>query len=360
MAEQTGYKSTEQDALEEEAREQEWQNTWGKKANVYIQQIDALLAEGTRETRMQLVAMFSDRDFFEHYKQVDEFALMFVVLSIYELEDAAGMPETILDQAGTVAGLMDCMFQFRMILYRLDFAVGHETKEELLYFLHEHNVSSCWMKLMMTVCVMHPFSMALKLEKIFEDAAMAELRLSMLEFIEQYFPGSYRNIAKIAAVFREDGREEEEKYLRMIPELPEELRGQKTMMFKLQELLWKARYQEKDASRQTVLFMRENMVSDIMWEFLMQHSEVTDKEYYLQIANILFEFEETQKAEILLRRSLAYAPGDELILCLLAEIAIRQNDAKTASAYLSQVTEPGELTENFQRICAAAKEEGTR
>lgn len=361
MVEKTESRTTEQDALEEEEREREWQKTWGEKADAYIREMDDLLARGTREARMQLVAMFSNRDFFEHYKQVDEFATMFVVLSIYEREDAAGIPETILDQADTVAGLMDCMFRFRMILYRLDFAVGQETEEELLSFLKECDVSSFWMTTMMTTCVIRPFSMALKLERIFESAAMVKRRLSMLEFMEEYFPGSYLNISKIAAVYQEYGQEEEaRKYRRMIPELPEELREQETVMLKLQELLCKARHKEAGADRETVLFMRENMVSDIMWEFLMQHSKVVDKEYYLQIANILFEFEELQKAGIILRRSLKEAPGDELILCLLAELAIREKDMDTATAYLSQVAKPGDLTKNFQRICIAVKEERTR
>lgn len=356
MAEVTEYKPTEQDALDEEVREREWQNTWGKNMDRYIQKIDALLAEGTRETRMQLLTMFSDQDFFGHYRQVDEFAIMYVVLSIYQMEDAGGITETILQQADTVAGLMDCMFEFKMILYRLDFSVGQGTEKELLSFLKRHSVSPCWMKVMMTTCVMRPLSMALKLENIFESAGMGDLRFSMLEFLEEYFPGSYRNIAKIASVFHENGQEDmERQYMRRIPLFPEQLQGQETVMLKLQELLWKVRYRETGADGETVLFMREHMVSDAIWNFLMQHCEVTEKEYYLQIANVLFEYEEIQKAEIVLKRSLMDSPGDELTLCLLAELSLRVKDVQTASSYLSHVEFPGELTASLRGVCASLK-----
>ena len=114
-------KKTEQWALEEEQREREWQETYGRKAGDYIRKLDQLLAKGTRESQMEIKSMFLDPDFFQPYKQVDIFAVMYVVMSIFELEDAEGIEQTILEQAHTVEGLQDYIFQFKMLMYRLDF-----------------------------------------------------------------------------------------------------------------------------------------------------------------------------------------------------------------------------------------------
>ena len=85
----------------------------------------------------------------------------------------------------------------------------------------------------------------------------------------------------------------------------------------------------------------------------MRHCEVSGKEYYLQIANVLFEFEETKKAEFTLKRALMESKGDELTLCLLAELSLRERDVGTAASYLSQVESPGKLAANLQAVCAS-------
>lgn len=357
MVEGQDYKSTEQEALAEEQREQVWQQTWGKDVNLYLGKIDNLLAEGSRESRMQIKAMFSDGEFFRHYKQVDEFAAMFVIMSIYELEDAKDLSVTVLDQADTVEGLLDIMFQFKMILYRLDFEVGRESKAELLSFIQKYSVSPTWMSVMLTTSVLRPLSMALKLEKIFEEAGMGQLWLSILFFLEEYMPGSYKVIAKIAAIYRESGKAEAaEEYQGRIPEISNKFRGQEGLLLECQELLWKMQYKEAGADKAIVRFIKEKKVEDALWEFLMKHSPVTDKEYYLRIAELLLGAEETQKAECVLKRSLQTAPGDEIVLCLLADLAVNSGNIEVALAYLSQIKDPGELAVKFQKTCMELKE----
>lgn len=357
MVEEKDYKSTEREALAEEQREQVWQGTWGKDVNLYLGKIDNLLAQGTRESRMQIKAMFMDREFFEHYKQVDAFAMMFVIMSIYEMEDARGISPTILEQADTVEGLLDVMFQFKMILYRLDFGVGQETRTELLSFIKERSVSSTWMSVMLTTSVFRPLTMALKLEKIFADEGLQQLWLSILFFLEEYLPGNYRIIARIAAIYRENGRPKvAADYQKRIPEIPEKLQAQKELIFECQELLWKMQYKEAGADRLIVKFMKNKKMEDVLWEFVLEHCTVEDKEYYLRIAELLLEAEEPEKVGSVLKRSLKSAPGDEIALCLLAEIAVNCGNIDDALAYLSQIENPGKLAMKFQRTCVQLKE----
>jgi tetratricopeptide (TPR) repeat protein len=357
MIEEKDYKSTEQEALAEEQREREWQETWGKDINLYLAKIDGLLAEGSSESRMKIKDMFGDREFFEHYKQVDAFAIMFVIMSIYELEDARGVSPTILEQADTVEGLLDVFFQFKMILYRLDFNVGRETRAEFLSFLKEHSVSTNWMGVMLTTSVLRPLTMALKLEKIFDDEGLQQLWLSILLFLQEYLPGNYRVTARIAAIYRENGQTvAAEGYQKRIPEIPDELQAQKELVFECQELLWKMQYKEAGADRSIVKFIKQQEADNALWEFVLEHCVVQDKEYYLRMAELLLDAEEAEKAEIALKRSLQSAPGDEITLCLLAEVAVKSGNIDNALAYLSQIENPSELAVKFQKTCMELKE----
>jgi tetratricopeptide (TPR) repeat protein len=357
MVEGKDYKATEQEALAEEQREQVWQQTWAKDINLHLGKIDGLLAEGTRESRMEIKAMFSDQAFFGHYKQVDAFAAMFVIMSIYELEDAREFPATILDQADSVEGLQDIMFQFKVILYRLDFEVGQETRAELLSFIREHSVSSVWMSVMLTTSVLRPLSLALKLERIFEEEGLQQLWISILFFHEQYLPGNYRTSAKLAFIYKESGQSEmAAEYQNRIPEIPSNLQAQRELIFGCQELLWKMRYKEAGAARGLVQFIKEKNLEDVLWEFLLEHSPVTDKEYYLQIAEVLLDAEESDKAGIVLERALKLAPGDEMVLCLLADLAIKSGDIDAALMCLSQIENPSGFAVKFQKSCMELKE----
>lgn len=358
MAEELNYMSTEEEALGEEKREQEWQEIWGKNTQFYIQKINDLLADGTRESRAQIRDMFADQEFFRHYRQVDVFATMYVIMSIYELESAKELSVTILDHADTVAGLMDCMFEFKMILYRFDFAIDQDIETELISFIRKYNVSSCWINIMMTTSVMHPLPVALRLERIFERVGFFDLWFSMLIFLKEHFEGNYRINAKIAGVYRDAGQLElAEDYWKQIPEIPVQLREYEEQIFELQELLWKVRYMVTAAEREIALFMKVQKIIDSVWEFLVEHIEVTDQRYYLRIANALLEADESNMAEIILIQATKIAPGNELIFCLLAELSVNAGNVNLAIAYLSQVENPGELTEKLQKICMAREGE---
>lgn len=115
-------------------------------------------------------------------------------------------------------------------------------------------------------------------------------------------------------------------------------------------------YKEAGADRRIVQFIKEEKVENALWEFLLEHCPVTDNEYYLRMAEVLLEAEEPDKAEIVLKRSLKAAPGDEMVLCLLADLAIKSGDIETALLHLSQIENPGDLSMKFQKMCMQLKE----
>lgn len=346
---------TEEEALEEEKREDEWQETYGKKVNFYIDRMNQLLVEKTRESRLQLRNMFANQEFFGHYRQVDIFATMYVVMSIYELEEADGISDTILEQGSTVEELLDYMFQFKTILYRLDFEIGQETEKELLSFLKEHTVSTIQLGVMMTTSVIRTLSMALKLEKIFEAYHMEAYLFSMLCFIEEHWSGNYRILCKLSALCKKSVMNEvAEEYMRGVPVISENL-GAQEEVFAVQELLWKFTYKDTEAE-ELCLFIKKNKVSDEVWQFLMKHTEILEKEYYLRIVEVMLEQQMIEKAEIVLNKVLEMNPGDELILCLLAEVYASRGEVEKAEEYLKLISTPGELTQKLWKFCGNLKE----
>ncbi len=223
-----GYMRTEKWALEEEKREQEWQETYGGRIGDYICKINGLLAAGTMESRMQIKEMFRDAEFSDRYRQMDIFAELYVIMCIYEAEVQAGVAQTILEQSDTIEGLRSCFFQLRLILYRLDFDIGCGVDEELLAYLKKYKVSTVQLGIQLITAVMRPLSVSLKLEKLFDKNHMQEYLLYILEFMESHWKGNYREISKLAQMYEDsEDRAKAEYYRDKIPQFPEGLKDGK-------------------------------------------------------------------------------------------------------------------------------------
>ncbi len=346
-------KRTERWALEEERKEQQWQDAYGSKAEYFVQEINNLLAQRTSESRQQIKGMFLEPSFFQHYKQVDIFAVMYVVMSIYELEQEAGSTKTILEQSDTMQGLQDYMFRFRMLLYRLDFEIDSEVEEEFLAFLTKHNASDIQLGVMLTTAVMRPLPLALKLEALFERHGSILYLLFLWRFIEDHWQGNYQILSKMADFYASSGNKSMAKRCQnSIPVLPEQFEGRKHLLFQAQELLWKIMYKAEGAETELTLFLQKEKVADDIWEFLLEQIDTMEKDHYLCIVNGLLECKEASKAELTLQSGLKAAPGDELMLCLLAEQAINRGESGQARRDLDQVTHPGKLTAQFREVCS--------
>lgn len=187
MDSQKEYMRTEKWALEEEKREQEWQEAHSGRIDAYIRKINELLTEGTPESRMQIMTMFREADFSNHYRQIDMFAEMYVIMCIYESERQAGFSRTILEQSDTMEGLREYLFQLKMILYRLDFDIGFGVEEELLAFLKKHKVSTVQLGILLVTSVMRPLPVSLKLEKLFRKNGWDDYLVFIVNFMDGHW-----------------------------------------------------------------------------------------------------------------------------------------------------------------------------
>jgi acetyltransferase-like isoleucine patch superfamily enzyme len=159
-------------ALEMEQKELEWHEKYDRKTVLLRQEINRLLQEKTADSRQKVVGIFGNREFFEPYKEITDFAFMYLMAYIYHLEMQSGVEETILDQGDTMEELNRYFFQWRTLLYRLDFEIEEDVEEQFLSFLTEHKVSAEMIVVSLKYQVMRPAQLMAKMEKIFEKNGM--------------------------------------------------------------------------------------------------------------------------------------------------------------------------------------------
>ncbi len=307
---------TEQDALRQEEEQEKWQKTYGEKLPDVIEKMDMLLADGSKEAWMQLKSMFLPGELFEHYKQTDVYATMYLVMCIWERESEEGSSQNILRQGGTVAELTDYLFQLKMILYRLDFEIGNETTEEFLSFIRIHDTSMATLETMLTTSVMRSLKLALKLENIFETSGLKGYEIYLLLFIEKHWTGNYRVRKKLSSYG-----------IRCSSDIKEIAGNDMEIVIPLQELMWKLLYKDNDSEKEIAKYLKKNPITNESWKTLLGLDGVKEIEYYLLLVNVLLEERVFDKAVIVLEFVIEKKPEYEPAVYLLEKI--RQSVCET-------------------------------
>lgn len=342
---------TEQKALREEKENMEWQREYGVKLPYIIDRMNQLLADGSMHAILELKSIFLNKDIFDNYKQVDVFANMYVIASIYEIEAEKGMQQTILNQGRTVDELLRYLFQLKMLFYRLDFGIGEDIEEEFLSFLRSHHTTTINIELMLTTSVIRPMVTALKLEKLFRKYSLKEFEFSILQFTERHWKGNYRVQERLLSDFRQMLDAEEAQNYKMNLEKVFESDADERVILELQELMWKLQYMESESEKEIARYLKEHTISDSLWSFSIERADVQQADYYLRITDALLEEKLQEKAKITLQHVKSIKPGDELVLCLLAELYMGEGRLTEAFHYLREVENPTDLTERLRNTC---------
>ena len=191
------YMKTEQYALEEEAQEVKWQETYGKKLPELIACMDELLMDGSETCLAELQDMFfSENAIFNHYKQTDVFAQMYLVLGIYKNEIQNDEKTHILSFGKSVEELQAYLQKLKFLLYRIDFGVGETTECEFVLFLKENMVSTVTLEMMLLTNVMRPANVALTLMEIFKENRMRKELFWILQYIKSHCPEQWSMISE--------------------------------------------------------------------------------------------------------------------------------------------------------------------
>lgn len=346
------FKKTEQFAIEEEKREEQWQKEYGEKLPEVIEKMDRLLEKGTEESRRELHDMFLDKNFFEHYKQTDTVALMYVVMEIYEREQNSGITNGVLEQGKNVEQLLKYLQTLKFLLYRIDFTCDGQVEEEFLLCLKQYNTSTIILESMLTTVVMRPILLALKLEQLFERNLMYKELFFVYNFINQRYPGNYRVLRKMAELYLKVGyRREAEECLKLIPFYPEEICGEQEEVFILQEKLWKLRYMQKEVCLEIVAMIKQKQLSREAWKIFLENEPAQKAEYYLLLVDAMLNEEMQQIAWDTLITGERTLPGNEMILSLLAELCVERGEFHEAVGFLERIENPSDMVCRFLTMC---------
>lgn len=344
--------STEQFAVEEEEKEKQWQKQYGEKMPVVVEHMNRLLEQGTKESRWKLYDMFQDKSFFEPYKQISTIAKMYVITYIYIKETEAGIEPCILDQGKDVAELLCYLDTLKFILYRIDFEIDQESKQELLKFMKEHNTSTVTLESLMVTVVMRPLRTSLVLEKLFKENHMYKELLVIQNFINKVWPGNYRVSVELAELYVRAGHPRNAgEYLRQIPHYPENICGKQQRIFEIQEKLWKLRYSEKEACTELLKEISEKEMTEEAWKYFLKNEPSQKVEYYLQLAEEMMGHGMNELAWNTLIYAECLFPGSEEILCLMAVLCVNNGNLEKAVDCLQQVKDPKDMTQKLMKIC---------
>lgn len=286
MQDNTEFKKTEKFAVEEEQRENEWQEQYGSKINDVVREMNQLLQAATEQSRMELHDMFLDKSFFEHYKQTDAVATMYVVMQIYEREWKDHYPSTILDCGNTVEELMDYLQQMKFMLYRIDFSIDQLSEQEFITFLKKNQTSVITLETMMTTAAMRPMNLALKLEEIFIRNFMYKELFWVRNFINERWNGNHRVLIQLADLYDRTGHAQfARECVEKISETLQILYQHDEKCLLLQEDLWKFRYKDMEAVKDISHRILEDKISTDVWSMLLQDTGVESEEFYLILSN---------------------------------------------------------------------------
>lgn len=286
MQDNTEFKKTEKFAVEEEQRENEWQEQYGSKINDVVRKMNQLLQAATEQSRMELHDMFLDKTFFEHYKQTDAVATMYVVMQIYEREWKDHYPSTILDCGNTVEELMDYLQQMKFMLYRIDFSIDELSEQEFVTFLKKNQTSVITLETMMTTAAMRPMNLALKLEEIFIRNFMYKELFWVRNFINERWNGNHRVLIQLADLYDRTGHAQfARECVEKISETLQILYQHDEKCLLLQEDLWKFRYKDMEAVKDISHRILEDKISTDVWSMLLQDTGVESEEFYLILSN---------------------------------------------------------------------------
>ncbi len=270
------YQTTEEYAIKEFASEAWWQENYGSKVGDVIAEVDALLADGTAESRMRAYDMFEDRQFWQYYQRSGRLIKIKLILNIYKSEIDGGCSPTILDSARSIADVEDYWQRLKFISYRLDFNVNTSAGEEIIDYINTHQTSTVVLEAIMASAAMRPLGLALKLEHLFEQHSMFRYLLWIRNYINNNWSLNHRILYKLAEIYTLTGHNE--MAIACIMQIPEELRmayQQQPRLLELQEKLWRIYNDDETLGEDIDRICSEYNPSDqILYAMLTGFSEV--------------------------------------------------------------------------------------
>lgn len=346
------FKKTEQFAIEEEQRENEWQKNYGEKMPEVIKEMNELLCANTEESKWKLHDKFLDKSFFEHYKQTDEVAVIYVVINIFEKERQANIRDGILDQGRDYYKIREYIQRLKFLLMELDFDVASDAGEQLVRFIKEEKTSTITIETMMTTVVMRPLIVSMKLCHLFEKCGMLKEMLSICNFIDVRFPGNLYVTQKEYEIYSKCGMNEiSSKYAGKVNRYLEKIGCLNTNIICIQEKLWLLKYLHKEICDEVIKDILKLSINPNIWQKMIELEQIDQPEYYILLANSFVENKAKTYAISTLKLADSKFEKNDMILIFLADLYMDEGQYVRALEVMDGIEDGNDIVNKLKNIC---------
>lgn len=181
-----------------------------------VKAINKLLIKHDKESYLQIGKYVNNPDWFEPVRESNEFAALKLAESIFAEEQSKCLNRTIFDVNDNIDELIEYLFDFRMLLFRISFnRVTNDDSEIRGYIKNHRSLPLLWKGL--SCFAPSPKKASFKLFEIFEELDFQEESLQMLLFMDVNWPGNIFFNIKLADKLSNISQDKAVYYLNMIP-----------------------------------------------------------------------------------------------------------------------------------------------
>lgn len=168
------------------------------------------------------------------------------------------------------------------------------------------------------------------------------------DFIETY--KSKTEMAYLIVIMQIYEREVQSGEVRSILDMGKSGEEIRSKLIQLKFILWKIEFAKDEQGKEMLLnFIRSNQITPDMVQYMV-HTAAADKaRMILELTDIFMEQNMLRYASRLLEYLNELSPGNETVLCMLAELCGSAGNSRQAMEYLERIENPGRLTEGLRK-----------
>lgn len=169
--------------------------------------VSAQLKSSTSDARFNIVTAYDNTSDFQKFRNVPEYAYMFLIIQIYKSEYSAGYKQTILDIADNIHDYILLIEQCKFILWRIELAEDESAKDFLLHFIETYKISPYFITKTIESSSFTS-NLLTELTVLFTNRSMFTYAFHILSFMETLDPGNEDILCTLASFSANIGRKD--------------------------------------------------------------------------------------------------------------------------------------------------------
>lgn len=192
-----------------------------------------------------------------------------------------------------------------------------------------------------------------KIEKVLKTGTREAREELLTIFRDKDFIETYKSETRMAyfiVIMQIYEREVEAEETRTILDIGGSYEELKKKFLELKFALWRIEF-VKDLQAQELLleYIYSNRITPIMLQFMVYTVSADKVEVLMQLSDIFMEQNMFRYAFCMLEYLDELLPGNETVLCILADLCGKAGRTEQAAEYLNKIEEPGRMTEGIRK-----------